>query len=656
MKILHINTNDLRGGAAKVMMRLVEQQIDLGHDCRVLVGNKESDNLVVAPFDTKRNKHTMKRSVEEGYVDYDTLGAFFLSENPLVQEADVIHLHNAHGNYLHPYALSALSHIKPIVWSLHDMQSITGHCSYSYDCEKWRFGCGDCPDLNEYPSIQVDRTALNWIEKQDVYEHSHFYIVPVAEWIGNMASAGLLKDLPFEVILNGVDIDIYRPMDKQSMRRKYGIPTDRVIIGAVANGGTFGQERKGGSYVQAVVDRLVKSGYNVLLVNVGGEKKGFDGDHLYHVGYLSTEEEMAEVYNTFDLYLFPSIADTCPLVISEAMACGVPIVTFATGGIPELVQHGKNGFVAPYKDVEELYKYSEQLVKDRELRHTFATEARDYCVKYFDHRLVTEKYLKVYEKAIRHFEAKKEEVLVFDLNFVPDVVKQRPEFLHAEHMKKDGVKKSSIKRNFAVLHSGYEDIDDVDAVFLYRQGFEYSDDFIETMLYKGINTDVLTSKTVLKRKNGKAFFKPISAIETDGLNTAFGSNFYSSAFFKENKKSILSGDVIRCSSEQYSTESVGVLIDDYLRLKFSGSVYVYGAGTHTIELLEESVYLRERAIKIIDQNPSLIGTKLLEHYEIVSLEDIHSAVPILISSASFEEEIYEQLCQTVLNPLIKIYN
>jgi len=660
VNIIHINTNDLRGGAAKVMMRLLQSQQSLGMESNALVGKKESGHPSVYPFDIKKYHQLIQESKKEGYVNYDTFGAFELFDNPLFQQADVIHLHNMHGDYFNPYANSMLSHIKPIVWTLHDMQSVTGHCSYSYDCSKWIIGCGNCPYPYEYPAIQSDRTQLNWLEKKDIYNNSKLFIVPVAQWIGDIASKGILQGQPMEVVLNGVDIQMYHPMDKESVRRKYGIPTNKIIIGAVANGGTFGEERKGGKYVQKVVDQLIEAGYDVLLVNVGGAVQGYENDHLYHVGYISTEEEMAEVYNTFDLYLFPSLADTCPLVISEAMACGIPIVTFDTGGIPELVKHDETGFVAPQKDEDALYAYTEMLVTDSDLRESFGHASRSNCVANFDHELIANKYLKVYEKAIEQFEQRKDEILYFDLKHVPAVIKNQQAFLYAEQLKgKPLVEKIREIQTLGITSASTEDVSKADIVFLKKDGFHLGKDYFKTMLYKTVKTDVLTSSITLIRKSGKAFFQSVLPIRENNhiLDTVMGSNFYSRAFFEENKEAILLGNQIQCSSfEIFNTESVSILIDEYMKLKVSEPVYIYGAGTHTIELLKESQFLSKYVVGIIDRNPSLIGTKLLEAHEVIGIDDINDNIPILISSASFEEEIYEQLSKVVKNRLIKIYS
>ncbi|MFB5085893.1 glycosyltransferase [Psychrobacillus sp. PGGUH221] len=678
MKILHINTNDLRGGAARIPLRLMIEQNEMGYQSDILVGFKETDSIRTFSFDIE-NEHN-KDCIKDGYQYYDLSGSFRLHENHLVQEADVIHLHNLHGGYFNPFSLSYLSHLKPIVWSLHDMHSVTGHCSYSYACNRWRSGCGNCPILDEYPRLEKDRTSDNFIEKNLIYRHSKLFIVPTAKWIGDIASNGILSGHPMEIILNGVDIDLYKPKKKKILRQKYGIPTNRIIIGAVANGGTFGQERKGGRYVQAVMDRLVEEGYDVLLVNVGGDKKGYENESLYHVGYISSEEEMAEVYNTFDIYLFPSIADTCPLVISEAMACGVPIVTFETGGIPELVQHGETGFVSPFKDVDALYEYTKRLVTSTFLREEFSKKAREYSVDHFDHKSITQQYLDVYEKSIKNFKNNKSQVLYFDRKKIPEIIKNKEEFQNVEKIKGTGFTKplampqkiiiiSNRQKQFSnkYLLVTFEEallngVENDGAVFVDREQYQMSESYFSTMLYKGISSDVLMSTVVLKKQNDKSFFKSASSIlKTDGLGFAIDSSFggilYKSSFFNEHRQAILNGEVVRCTSkEEYQTELVSIPLNDYINSKLTQSVYIYGAGMHTKELLEECPSLKSLVHAIIDRNPLLHGTKFIEHCKIVSLSEINREIPIIISSASFENDIYEQLVKDIKNPLIKIYN
>ena len=676
MNILHINTNDLRGGAARIPSRLVKEQRLQGYNSKMLVGFKETDLANTYSFDVMKKDTQLFE--EKGMQYYDLRGSFYLQENPLFKTADVIHFHNLHGGYFNPYALSMLSHLKPTVWSLHDMHSITGHCAYSYDCTRWEFGCGNCPYIREYPSIIVDRTKKNWAEKKHIYTSSKLFVVPTAKWIENIAKQGILKNKPMTTILNGVDTQVYRPLDKVALRQKYGIPNNKIIIGAVANGGTFGQERKGGKYVQRVVDQLIQFGYNILLVNVGGEQKGYTSDYIYNVGYISSEEEMAEVYNTFDIYLFPSLADTCPLVISEAMACGVPVVTFATGGIPELVKHKTTGYVAPFKDEQMLYEYTVKLVEDRSLRKEFSLAARQYCLEHFDHNDVVNKYINVYENAIERFEKDRGQILKFDKSKVVNIVWNLPEFQKAEQLKETTLSEETIPQQKLIIISDrksyfsneynvktFEEmityqIQENEIFYVDYMEYEIPNNFFEIMLYKGVTTDILASTVFLSKVNGENFFSLASSITNGSIirvDTTVGGIFYNTNVFRKWRQSILRGQNIECSTkEEFYTELVKVNIQSFLAKRITTPVYVYGAGGHTMELIKECPFLKEMVVGVIDKNKKIHGTKLLDEFSIISLEETDRNIPILISSASYEKEIYEELKGLMPNQLIKIYN
>ncbi|MED5098985.1 glycosyltransferase [Niallia circulans] len=662
MKILHINTNDLRGGAAKVMMRLLESQYKLGHNSKALVGKKESNHKFVYPFDVKSNLMIKEESKYNGYVDYDVQGAFNLYENPLVQEADVIHIHNLHGGYFNPFALSMLSHIKPVVWTLHDMQAVTGHCSHSFNCRKWISGCGNCPHMKVYPEIYYDRTKLNWIEKKNIYLNSKLYITPVGKWIGDIAKNSILKKHKIEVIYNGIDIETYRPMNKNLMKKKYGLPLDKIIIGTVSNGGSINKVEKGGGYVQEVINKLIENGFDILLLDVGGSQQGYINEYIYQVGYIKEEKVMAEILNTFDIFLFPSMAETFGLVLAEAMACGIPVVSFDSTGIPDVVKHGKSGFLALKEDVNQLYYYTKKLVTDADLRTKFSNASHLYSIEHFDHKLVTEKYLNTYNKAIKLFQERTEHILNFELNNIPDVIKKQKAFLNAEKIKNIGISEKVITRpTLSVIKNKIEENTDInsDIVFVKKSNYSIDNDYFETMLYKGISSDVLTSNLILKRKNKKSFYKSISPVNTNlnMIDTSIGSIFYSKSFFDKNRKAIISGELVKYNSiESFWVENISIPINEYIMLKVKEPVYIYGAGTHTRELLEESSYLFNLTISVIDSNPNLIGKRMLDEFEIVPIDIIKDNVPILISSASFEYEMYEELSKTVTNPLIKFYN
>ena len=192
----------------------------------MLVGEKKSDAEYTFSFPVERNRYLEKVCKQQGQLYYEYQGSHRLIDHPLVRAADIVHLHNLHGGYFNPFSISAISHLKPTVWTLHDMQMTTGHCAYSLNCQKWKTGCGQCHDLTLYQELCVDTTAQLWRDKKHIYDHSHLMVVAPSQWLKNIAKQGTLQNHPVELIYNGVDTNVFKPYDKKQARKKFGIPDD----------------------------------------------------------------------------------------------------------------------------------------------------------------------------------------------------------------------------------------------------------------------------------------------------------------------------------------------------------------------------------------------------------------------------------------------
>ena len=209
----------------------------------------------------------------------------------------------------------------------------------------------------------------------------------------------MLKDKGLDVIYNGIDTDIFRPQDKQKCRQELGLPQDKKIVLIVAKGASS-NPWKGGNYAQWAINAL-KADSRAFFVDLGGNTNRSENG-LKTVGFTANNEVLAKYYSAADMLLYPSLADNCPLVILEAMACGLPIVTFHTGGIPELVEHKINGYIAGYKDSEELKKGLNYMIDlpDQEIE-----KMRQYSVAKirsgFTVEKMTEKYLELYQKLLK---------------------------------------------------------------------------------------------------------------------------------------------------------------------------------------------------------------------------------------------------------------
>jgi glycosyltransferase involved in cell wall biosynthesis len=351
LKILHLSESDAGGGAGQAAFRMHRGLQALGHGSRMLVGRA----LTRSP-----DVRSVKRGAAWRAADYvagavcDALdlqyvfypSSFGVTGDPWFREADVVQLHNTHGSWFSHSALPSLSRRKPVVWFLHDQWAFTGHVGYSYDCERWRHGCGSCPYLEEYPKLHRDRTALLWRWKRRVYSHSRLTVVAPSRWLAGLAGESpLLGRFPAHVIPNGVDLDVFRPGDRAALRQELGLDPARPVVLWVS--ADPNDRRKGADLVSALA-----------------------GDAQLHVmgGGVRGEAEAAKRYAAADVLLLPSRLDNLPNTAVESIACGTPVAAFDVGGVPEVVRPGETGALAPLGDVSGLAAAVRRLFGDEELR------------------------------------------------------------------------------------------------------------------------------------------------------------------------------------------------------------------------------------------------------------------------------------------------
>lgn len=375
MNILQIGTLDIVGGAARVSYDLHRTYRSSGHNSKMLVKTKYSDDpdvIEILSVVAKRNRvlaakiDGLTNTLEETYgIQYlSKTGARALLQLDIVKNSDVIHLHNTHGSYLNLFAIKGLSARKPVIWTLHDMWSITGHCAHSLDCEKWRTGCGECEALDRYPGISRDTTRFLWKLKHWIYSQSNFVLSVPSLWLKNKLPDSILSHVPVHLINNAVDTTIFRPQDRREVRAKLDLPDDRFILTFIADG--IDNPWKGFNYLAEALTALRQAGtVHPYLVVIGNrsefvlEQIGLEGRCI---GMISDPQVIADYNAASNGYLCPSIAENSPLVVLEAMACGTPVVAFEVGGVPEVVSHKKNGYIASYRDSIDLRRGIEWLL------------------------------------------------------------------------------------------------------------------------------------------------------------------------------------------------------------------------------------------------------------------------------------------------------
>ncbi|MCK4785176.1 MAG: glycosyltransferase, partial [Desulfobacteraceae bacterium] len=489
LSIVHINTHDIAGGAAKVAWRLAEAQRNAGHNSRMVVGIKNGNSEHSSAFPIECDPTRQSYCKENGQLFYDCQGSHKLIANPIVKSADILHLHNLHGSYFNPFSLSALSHLKPLVWTLHDMHAITGHCAYSVDCQEWQNGCRKCLYLDRQYKLEIDSSAQLLKDKKLIYDHSHLHIVTPSMWLKDMVEQSVLRDNPVELIYNGINTNVFRPYDKAQAKCKFGIKENVLAIGAVANGSTLGNHWKGGSYTQAALDTLRGQLGDYVFVNIGGTYET-DDSRIINIARINDESELAQAYSALDIFLYTPIADNCPLVILEALSCGIPIATFDTGGVPELVRNGMDGYITEYKNTPQIVEAVEKLATNPELRAEFGRNARERATSKFDIQIISKQYEDLYLRVLEESKTRRKEVKLFPMSKIPKVVMTKA-FEESEKFKIDlpGLK----ARQFTQSHSSSQPDYDVSIVIATKDRSQLLDQMLTSLKQAmfGINAEVI---------------------------------------------------------------------------------------------------------------------------------------------------------------------
>ena len=402
MKVLFIGTADIAGGAALLADSLAGSlSSKYGVETQFLVSEKFSDKKNV--IQTRSKQAWFFEKCFDKFLNLFGFQYYFIpiSSAKILKEArkyapDLIHLNNLHGGYFQINLLPKLSKIAPVVWTFHDMFPITGHCTHSFECEKWKTGCGNCERLDIYPSIKKDRTNALWNYKNKIYNSADFTIVTPSLWLKKCVEESFLKNKVVRLIYNGINLETFKKTDKAETRNELGLPQDKKIVLFSANGGVK-NPFKGGNFVFQAFEKL-KNRKDILFLNIGGKNEEKSANWL-DFGYVKEPQTMAKLYSAADVYLFPTLADNCPLTAIESLACGLPVVTFETGGVPEIVENNKTGFVVEYKNGEMLSSALKKLLDDDDLRQKMSENAVEASKKFAKERM-TQEYFELYKKII----------------------------------------------------------------------------------------------------------------------------------------------------------------------------------------------------------------------------------------------------------------
>ena len=415
MRVLIVNTSERIGGAAIAAGRLVEALKNNGIKAKMLVREKQTDRLSVIGL--KKNGWRVWQFIWERVliwkenrfkkhnlfaVDIANTGTD-ITAIPEFQAADIIHLHWINQGML---SLNDIRKIlqsgKPVVWTMHDMWPCTGICHHARKCDKYHQECHHCPYIYKGGG-KKDLSNQVFKKKKEIYQLAPVTFVTCSRWLKDRAfQSALLNGHTIIDIPNPINTGLFKPQDSLTARNRTGLPTDKklILFGSVK----VTDKRKGIDYFVECC-KLLSEKYPEMKEELGVVVYGKNSEQLkslipfqvYPLNFINTDKDLVNVYNAVDLYVTPSLEENLPTTIMEAMSCGVPCVGFNVGGIPEMIDHLHNGYVAEYKSAEDLANGVIWTLNESEYR-TLSEEACRKAVSNYSESIIAKKYIDVYNK------------------------------------------------------------------------------------------------------------------------------------------------------------------------------------------------------------------------------------------------------------------
>lgn len=394
MKILEINQVNF-GSTGHIMLQIADLATKKGHEviCSfyarrnkdkdkncIYIGNKVSHNI---------HKKLYRKTGNNGC--YSKISTWNFLRKVKEFDPDLIHIHNLHNCYINlPMLFDYIKkNNKKVVWTLHDCWSFTGQCPYftAVGCEKWKTGCHDCEQINRYPSCSVDRTDKMWKLKKEWFTGvQNLTIVTPSQWLADLAKQSFLKDYPVKVINNGINLDVFKPTESD-FRTKHNLEDKKIILGVAS----VWEVRKGLDVFIELSKRL-DDRYKIVLVGTNDEVDKKLPEGIISIHRTSNQKELAELYTAADVFFIPTREDNFPTVNMESLACGTPVLTFNTGGSPEMVDEA-TGVVLMNEDIASV----EQAVISMCESGKYTKEACTERAKQYDSGLKYNEYLSLFE-------------------------------------------------------------------------------------------------------------------------------------------------------------------------------------------------------------------------------------------------------------------
>lgn len=418
MKVIHLNTYDGNGGAGRASYRLNNALKKAGVDSNlytyIKLGKREDikalyPKLIDKLFATIRilAERYLPRFYEKDLKIPFSLSFFGkdIHKHPAVVNADIIHMHWVNHGFLNPSDLAKLALLnKPIFWTMHDSNVFTGGCHVRFDCQNYISHCGFCPLLKDAEADDISHKT--WQRKRQAYQKIPAQFISPSGWLAKAAKAsGLLKGKPIFNIPNTLETDIFKPIDKSFAKENLGLKPD----GFVLLSGFMPSKKdahKGTPYLIDAINLWLQKNpglaEKVTLIVFGNRNNQLPPPFKIPVKFLGTidnDEILANAYAAADAFLTTSLDDNLPNTVMESLACGTPVISFETGGIPDMVEHQKNGYLAKYKDAADFTAGLNWIYNHKD-RASLNANAREKVMQQFSEAIIAKQHVDLYKSVL----------------------------------------------------------------------------------------------------------------------------------------------------------------------------------------------------------------------------------------------------------------
>lgn len=417
MKILHVNTNDIEGGAARAANRLHKGLLQKNIYSRMIVNNKKTDDFTVITLNT--NKLERIKTKIRLFLDEKLKSIYFkrlkvtwscnlFCNKSLVNfinksNFDIVHFHWINASMLSIKDIKKIN--KPIVWTMHDMWPFTGGCHYSDNCVLYKEDCNKCKQLSNKKDTFLSGYILK--EKYSSYKKKSIVYVTPSEWLEKCSKESfLLKNSNIKVIPNGIDLKIFKRLDKNFCKKILNLDLSKkyILFGAMTS---TSDKRKGYDLLKRALSFFKEKFYlkdkDIVLLVFGANKPRNNENLPFDINYLgqiSDDITLNIIYNSADVFIAPSREDNLPNTIVEALSCGVPCVAFNVGGMIDLIEHKNNGYLAEPFNIEDLAEGINFVLEDENRWNNLSENALNKAQKDYNINDISDKYIDLYKKIL----------------------------------------------------------------------------------------------------------------------------------------------------------------------------------------------------------------------------------------------------------------